>query len=329
LSRDDQPEKNPGRRIFVILNPEAGRGRARKLWPRISQTLRAAMNPADLQVVETQAPGEAVDLARWAVEKGYDIVAACGGDGTLHETVNGLARAGAAAGPGALMLLPAGTGNDFARSLGLPLDPIRVAQAMARSRTVNVDLGRAGNSYFVNVAGVGFDAEVAAEVNRGGKIVGGTLPYLWAVMKKLVTYRNAPLEIHLNQQVLRRRALLVAVGIASYYGGGLRILPGADLLDGRLDIIVGGDLGKLATLGLLPRLFSGSHVHHPLVELDRAAQVRIEGPDHLHVHADGEVIGRLPVEFACIPEGLRLILPETASLSLSRQQDALRRPPGA
>lgn len=323
----DGPEAAPGRRIFVILNPEAGRGRARKLWPRINESLRAAMNPADLQVVETQAPGEAVDLARWAVEKGYDIVAACGGDGTLHEVVNGLARAGAAAGPGALLVLPAGTGNDFSRSLGLPLDPVRVAQAMASHRTVNVDLGRAGNHFFVNVAGVGFDAEVAAEVNRGGKIVGGTLPYIWAVMKKLVTYRNAPLQIHFNQEVRRRRALLVAVGVAAYYGGGLQILPGADLQDGCLDICVGGDLGKLATLGLLPRLFSGSHIRHPLVELDRAVQVRIEGPDHLHVHADGEVIGRLPVEFACIPGGLRLILP--ASLPLSHQRDVFRHPPGA
>lgn len=329
MSTADQTDKAPGRRIFVILNPEAGRGRARKLWPHISQSLREAMNPTDLQVMETQGPGEAVDLARRAVEKGYDVVAACGGDGTLHETVNGLARAGAAAGPHALLLLPAGTGNDFARSLGLPLDPVRVAQAMARSRTVNVDLGQAGQSFFVNVAGVGFDAEVAAEVNRGGKIVGGTLPYIWAVMKKLATYRNAPLEIHLNQEVRRRRALLVAVGIASYYGGGLQILPEADLQDGYLDIIVGGDLGKLATLGLLPRLFSGSHVHHPLVEMGRAAQVRIEGPDHLHVHADGEVIGRLPVEFACIPAGLRLILPESASPALSRRENELRRPPGA
>lgn len=307
---DDGRAGSRPRRLFVIFNPTAGGGSARKLWPRIAVALQEAMGAIELTVAETNGPGEAAALAATAAGQEFDLMAVCGGDGTLHEAVNGLARVGAAAGPMAVLVLPAGTGNDFYRSLGLPMDPLWVAARMGRPNCVAVDLGQVGDRYFVNVAGVGFDAEVAAEVNRGSKAGGGSLPYVWAILKKLATYKNAPLTIRLDEDVLQRRALLVAIGVASYYGGGMRILPGADLQDGHLDICVGGDLSKLGTLGLLARVFSGQHVHHPQVEMARARRVRVEGPTHLHVHADGEVIGRLPMDFQCIPRGLLLALPE-------------------
>lgn len=301
-----------GQRVFVIVNPTSGRGRAKRLWPKVEEALAASLAPADLDKAFTTGTGEATILAQQAVAAGYAIIAVLGGDGTLHETVNGLVQAGAAGGPGALLVLPAGTGNDFSRTLGIPLDPIQVAASLSSARYEQVDLGLAGSRYFVNVAGIGFDAEVAAEVNRGGKIGGGMLPYMGAMLKKLFTYKNAPLQIKLDDRVLNRQSLLVAVGVAQYYGGGMQILPEASLQDGLLDVCIAGDLSRAAILGLFPRIFSGGHVHHPLVEITRSVGVRVAGPENLHVHADGEIVGRLPMEFRCLPAALRLLLPAAA-----------------
>src|SRR5690606_36871321 len=175
-------------------------GRVRRRWPAIYRRLVAAVG-TEPTVWFTEAPGHAVDLAREAAAGSYRWVAACGGDGTVHEVVNGLCRArfddGLDQAVPELLVIPAGTGNDFARSQGLPL---RVDEgidllAAGRLRPRWVDAGHVAGRYFVNVGGVGFDAEVAAEVNRIGKRLPGTATYVWALLKKLLTYRNETVVI--------------------------------------------------------------------------------------------------------------------------------------
>lgn len=286
----------------------------RRHWPALRRRLLAAVDSSPT-VWFTESPGHAEVLARAAARDGYAWVAACGGDGTVHEVVNGLCRARYEDDHGdevpALYVIPAGTGNDFVRSVGLPSDLNASLDLLARGGLAErwIDAGTVAGRYFVNVGGVGFDAEVAAEVNRAGKRLRGAAPYLWALLKKLVTYRNEAVSIDLDGMRLERRVLLVAVGVGSHYGGGMMILPGADPTDGRLDVCIGGDLSKFGTLSLLPRIFSGGHVRHPLVECLRARRVRVEGPRHLHVHADGEVVSKLPVEFQCIPRAVRILFP--------------------
>lgn len=296
------------------MNPTAGNGRVRRRWPGIQRRLAAALG-YEPEVWFTEGPGHAVELARAAAGGSYSWLAACGGDGTVHEVVNGLCRARFDDGMGeqvpALLVVPAGTGNDFARSQGLPITVDESLNLLAQGALQPrwIDAGHVAGRYFVNVGGVGFDAEVAAEVNRIGKRLPGAATYIWALLKKLVTYRNEGVVVEIGEQRLQQKILLLAVGIGRYYGGGMMILPEADPADGLLDACLGGDLSRLATLALLPRIFSGGHRGHPQVTFFRAERVRIDGPRRLHVHADGEVVGRLPVEFRCVPGAVRLLSP--------------------
>lgn len=297
----------------VILNPVAARGRIRRTWPRVEAALRkvAEWQP---DVWLSQRPGHAVELAQRAALEGYEWIAVAGGDGSVHEVVNGICKArfhhGVSEQYPSLVVIPAGTGNDFARSLGLPRDPVTAAAGLASTQVDLIDVGQVGDNYFANIAGTGFDAEVAADVNRGGKRAGGALPYVWSVLKKLFSYHNQQLRIELDGQVIDQKCLLVAVGLSPYYAGGMHILPNADPRDGYFDVCVCGDLRKLDVLSLLPRIFSGGHVGYPGVEFYRARHVRIEGPQRLHVQADGEIVGSLPIEFSCLPKALRVIKPD-------------------
>jgi len=286
----------------------------RRRWPEIHRRLVAAVG-AEPDVWFTEAPGHAVDLARSAAAGPYHWLAACGGDGTVHEVVNGLCRArfddGRDRAVPSLLVIPAGTGNDFARSQGLPLKVDEGLQLLEAGRLQLrwVDAGHVAGRYFINVGGVGFDAEVAAETNRIGKRLPGAGPYVLALFKKLLTYRNERVVIEAGGRRLEQKVLLVAVGTGRYYAGGMMILPQADPADGLLDACIGGDLSRLGTLVLLTRIFSGGHQGHPKISFLRADRIRIDGPRHLHVHADGEVVGRLPVEFRVVPGAVPLLHP--------------------
>lgn len=296
----------------VILNPVAAQGRILRVWPKIKAALLQVL-PQRPDVWESQHPGHAVELAQRAALEGYEWIAVCGGDGTVHEVVNGICRArfhhGLQGQHPSLTVIPAGTGNDFARSLGIPLNAVTAALGLSEPVNDTIDVGRVGDHYFANIAGAGFDAEVAAEVNRSGKKAGGALPYVWGVIKKLFVYQNQDLRIQLDDQILDRRALLVAVGISPYYAGGMHILPKADPRDGLFDVCICGDLRRIEVLSLLPRIFSGGHVGHRQVEFYRARKVKISGSANLHVQADGEIVGKLPVEFECLPGTLRVVKP--------------------
>lgn len=300
----------------VILNPVAAQGRIRRQWPQIEAAITGVIGKKP-DVWVSQRPGHATDLAKRAALEGYTWVAVCGGDGSVHEVVNGLFSARAPhsniSDAPALIVIPAGTGNDFARSLGMPINALQVVSGLSDPVADVIDIGQVGKYYFANIGGAGFDAEVAADVNRKGIKTGGALPYVLSVLKKMIVYENQDIQIVLDGKVIERRSLLVAVGIMPYYAGGMHILPGADPQDGLLDVCVCGDLGKLQILSLLPRIFSGGHVGHPLVEFYRAKTVRIQGPSRLHVQADGEIVGNLPIEFRCLPKALKIIKPSLVS----------------
>jgi diacylglycerol kinase (ATP) len=284
-------------RSLVIVNPVAGGGRARRAVPTILATLERTGVISEVQY--SRHPGDAEDLARRAAAEGLAPVIGVGGDGTLQEIVNGLLTA---ADPPPLGIVPAGSGNDFARGLGLPLAARHAAALIAGARAVAVDLGRSGGRYYLNVAGVGFDAEVAAAVARGGR-----WRYLAATVRNLWRYRNQPLVVHVDGEVVARRALLVAVANGPCYAGGMRICPDARPSDGLLDVCVIGDVTRLEILRLLPGVFFGRHARHPKVEFRRSRVVRIEGPPGTRAHVDGESCGTVPVEFRAVPAALRVL----------------------
>lgn len=295
--------KSNGR--LYIVNPAAGGGRARRVWRRF--LARAA--PAEVCFTEGPGHGEALALA--ACSEGRAELIAVGGDGTLSEVINGCMRAAAqgAAAP-AVGVIPCGTGNDFARGLGLPLAPAAALSAYKQCTTVPLDVGQIGDRFFVNVAGFGFDAAVAADVlKRTGARPAGTAVYLISVARVLKRYRPRKLHIVADGTPITGRFLFGAIGNGSVYGGGMRVCPRAKTADGRLDLCLAGDLGPVETLANLISVYRGRHVSHPKCSYRHVQHLVVEGDPDVAVHADGEVIGTLPIEVRVVPRALRLLKP--------------------
>jgi YegS/Rv2252/BmrU family lipid kinase len=260
------------------------------------------------EVAYTTGPGHAVELARGAAASGRAPIVGVGGDGTLHEIVNGLL---AVSNPSAALgVIPAGTADDFAHTHGLPRIPEAAAEGVVTGAERRIDVGMCGDRYFLNAGGVGFDAQVAATVNTYRPAwMRGALPYVLGTLFELGRYRNRDLEIHLDDRVLRQRCLLVAVANGCRYGGGMLIAPPADPSDGLLDVCVGGDFGRWEAVAMLRSVFSGAHLRHPKVALYRSREVRIVSTTDARVQADGEDLGRAPASFKVCPGALRLLAP--------------------
>jgi len=295
------------RRIFVIVNPVAGRGRGRRAWTVVGPALR----DAGIRYEETfeEEPGQAIPIAEDATRAGYDVIVAVGGDGTVHEVVNGIMRAGVKEQP-AVAIIPGGTGNDFARAVGIPKDPLAAGRLLLSGARRRVDIGQVNERYFVGISGVGFDAEVAAKVNRWPKWVGGTTVYVAAILSMLVTYSLAPTRIVLDGREERLRLFLLAAANTPWYGGGMYMAPHARADDGYLEVITARDLGKLETLGLLPKVFSGAHLGHRKVAHQAVREVRVESDVRLSIHADGETVGQVPAVFRAVPGAIEVIVPD-------------------
>jgi diacylglycerol kinase (ATP) len=301
------------RRIAVILNPASGRGQGARRRVDLEQMLARmatdmASNGTEWKILETTGAGSAGALARRAVEEGANVVAAAGGDGTLNEVVNGMVGidAGAACG-----LLPLGTGNDFARHIRLGTDLERAVHTLFHGAPQPVDLGRAGDRWFINIAGCGFDALVADRINRGIRNLHGTAAYVAAVCQCLLTLRAAHLTLTLDGQTLTADALMCSVANASCYGGGMRIAPEARIDDGLFDICLLRDAGRLEFLRAFPRVFKGTHITHPKVTMLRAVEVTIQSDPPLPILIDGDVVGTTPVTFTLHPHALPILMPSS------------------
>lgn len=270
---------------------------------------------ARAEVVRTDAPGSAETLSARGLREGFAPIVAVGGDGSVHEVVNGLLRArlgGAPDAPGAspppeFGVVPTGSGNDFARAARVPADIGRAVRAILEGPRRSVDAARCGDRAFVNAASVGFDAEVAGIVARAGRLLRSTGPLLYplAVARAVPRYAVRPMRIDVDGTTLERRALLVAVANGPFYGGGFRICPEADPGDGWLDVLVLGDLTLLQAIRLLPRLRAGTHVGDAKVEHFRARAVRVSGVT-APIQLDGEPAGAAPADFGLMAGALCL-----------------------
>lgn len=294
-------------RVYVIVNPAAGRGRAVRAWQKVAPALRDAGLVCD-EVLEDR-PQLAIPLAETAAARGYDIVVAAGGDGTVHEVVNGLMRADETARP-ALAIIPGGTGNDFARAVGVSQDPLAAGRLLLAAVRRRVDIGQVNERYFASISGVGFDAEVAHEVNTWPKWIGGTTVYMAAILRMLVTFSPVQATVTLDGQTREVPMFLLAAANSPWYAGGMYMAPPARLDDGTLEVILAGDLTKLETLRVLPKVFSGEHLKHPKVFHASAREIRVESTTPLWIHADGETVGRAPAVFRVIPRALDVIVPD-------------------
>ena len=311
-------------KTLVVLNPMAAHGAAAKIFPQVEQALRGA--GMDFQVAPTRAPLHAVELAADAPRQGYDRIIAVGGDGIVHEVVNGLMRASSEGETIALGIIPLGTGNDFIKSLPPPLNPGQTRDdwklAIPRATSPNtalVDVGKitvdvptAGvphPHYFMNGTDVGFGALVAKAI-RGISLT-GMAAYLLAVMQVLADYGLPRIKLTLDDsQVIELNTTLTAVTNGRCFGSSFWLTPMAEITDGELNVIIAQALGRVGILRIIPQLMSGTHLNHPAVTFKTARKVVIESADPLIMEADGEMpfraARRMTVEI--LPKRLRVMV---------------------
>ncbi|MDA8194336.1 MAG: diacylglycerol kinase family lipid kinase [Thermaerobacter sp.] len=282
----------------LILNPAAGSGRALAVYDK----LKPFINEAHVEVFRTQRPGHATELAREVAQLDDMTVISLGGDGTHHEVINGLLPAGRAT----FAVIPAGTGNDFARVLHYPPTPVEQLTLALKGPTRKLDIGMVGDQYFLTVSGIGFDAEVANWVNARPKRGNGTWIFVRGVFRHLLFYRAQPLTVALGEARRQELTFMIAVGNTRYYAGGMKICPDADPQDGLFQVVWVEAISPFAVLPLLVRVFGGSHVRHRRVKTFMVPRLAVDAPEHLWVHADGELIGHPPVTFRTVPEAIRV-----------------------
>jgi diacylglycerol kinase (ATP) len=282
-------------RARIILNPTAGGGRARRMSEHILVGMERRGIRAD--IVATTAPREGVRLGLEAARAGMDLVVAAGGDGTVHETANGLLQAlfQGVDGP-VLGVLPVGSGNDFAKLVG-PLDDLdRSLDILVDGEVRRFDAAHAewegAEHRFINAAGTGIDVEVVRHiVRRRGRPSPGVSRYLSAVLRALVSYDPVRLRIAMDGHVVERDTMIIAVANGRCIGGSFWVCPAAEPDDGLFDICIVNRVSIPGALRALPLIMRGKHEKHPKVEMYRASQVRIEalGPEPLFFQMDGEL----------------------------------------
>ena len=268
-------------RSLAIVNPAAGKGIGAKVVSTLAADL--AESGLSVDVVTTPAPGEAARLASHAVEDGYEQVIAVGGDGTAMEVANGLVGTDTA-----LALYPIGSGNDFSRALGYPRQRKQVGAFIASARARRIDVGECNGRIFLNAAGVGIDGYVAERVLAASRIVGPTLGYLVGALVGIATYRPRQMRITIDGEVREGPHMMVAACNGTYFGSGMRVAPDAKLDDGVFDIIVGGDLGRWASLVALAKIYRGTHVDGKTILAIRGTSLDVDLPQELTMQADGE-----------------------------------------
>lgn len=293
----------------VIANPVAGRGKAARGAALLTSALEERGAEASLSV--TGKRGDAESMAREAVDAGADRIVACGGDGTVHETVNGIMASGEKAAGVSLGVLSAGRCNDLSYALGLPKKPAAAVRGLLENRVRPIDLGRVGDRYFSTIATLGFDSEVSEYVDTGRhpSFLRGSASYLYAAFVKLYRYSHVDVTLRGDFGEFSGSLFLAATGNTDRYGGRIRITPGAKPDDGVLDVCMVRIASKLEILRMIPSTFGGGHVRHPAVSLERTHRLEIESGGPLWVWADGERLGQTPATIEVVPGALRVMVP--------------------
>ncbi|MCW2635819.1 MAG: putative sphingosine/diacylglycerol kinaselike enzyme [Blastococcus sp.] len=288
--------------VAVLVSPTAGRGRAGVLTDDVLATFRSAGLSARLlpATTGTHAERQAAD----AVAGGAGAIVAVGGDGTVHAALQAVAGTAAA-----LAVVPAGTGNDLVRALGIPADGLAAARAAAEDLAAGafrtIDAGRTGDRWWATVLCCGFDSAVSDRANRL-RWPKGRRRYDIAVLAELARLRPVELTMVLDGETHTLPVTMVAVGNTPWYGGGMKVCPAADPTDGLFDVTVVGATSRLELLRTKPRLTAGTHVEHPMVTVHRACRVELSAIG-VTTYADGEPVAPLPAVAECVRGALTVV----------------------
>jgi diacylglycerol kinase (ATP) len=282
-------------RVTLIVNPQAGRRSGVRVGAEAERAILA--HGWEVTRLLTQAAGDGRRLAREAAAEA-DLVVGVGGDGTLSELLNGLRGTGVPCG-----LVPCGTGNDFARAVGIAPEPAAAVQQILRGGPHRVDLGHlvGVETRFVNAVGVGFDAAVAERINRRRRLTGGLVAYLPSITAELAHLKRLEATVQVDGERFEGSWLLVAVANGTSYGAGLKIAPHARCDDGLLDVVLVEQTGRADVLRSLRLVMRGAHESHPKVRMLQGRWVSIEAETPSPALVDGDVIAQTPLEIEVEP----------------------------
>ncbi len=297
--------------VALVANPRAGRGKVARELPRLLRALNEA--GVDSELFETRHPGHASELAREAAERGFETVAAVGGDGTVNEVANGLIVDDEAVGSAALGVVAAGSGADFARTWDLPAHAGSLDGVVGDTQPLDVgkltcttDDGTVVR-YFVNVAEAGMAADTVELAERLPRWLGRSR-YLIAFWPTLIRFKKREMTVRAGTSSHVGPAHNALVANARYFGGGMHISPHSDPADGEFDLQV--NIGpKRQSLTLVPKIFKGSHLPDPRIVQMSGVAGSIEAETPMRVEADGELIGVTPMQWEVLPGLLRLRVP--------------------
>jgi YegS/Rv2252/BmrU family lipid kinase len=286
--------------VCLIVNPHAGGGRAMRLLPGVEAALRG-MGRA-FRVEPTASMEHARELARGARDAG-EIVAAMGGDG-ITGAVAGELRGGS----GLLAILPGGRGNDFARKLGIPHDPVEACELLETGAERRVDLADAGGTAFLGILSAGFDSDVN-EIANTTRLPLGTNVYLYGALRALAAWKHAYWTVEIDGEEIGYAGYSVAVSNSGVFGGGMWLVPDASLDDGLLDIVLIREQGRIRYLRGLGRVFKGTHLQDPALALLHGSEVTFRADRPFTAFADGDPVAPLPLTVRVLPGALRVVAP--------------------
>jgi len=293
-----------GRKFFLIVNLIAGHGRCKEIFPRVREEIDRRGIEYDLHY--TNEPLEATDVCRMGLEAGFTHIVAMGGDGTINEVANGLRGTDAV-----LCVIPAGNGNDFVRTMGMPADPIAALDILGGDHVRTIDLGFvADDRCVINGLGVGLDAQVARDVMAMERLR-GVPAYLSAAVRQVFKFKAFPVTLEVEGWKLEVDCLSLGIANGPFCGGGFKLAPNASVDDGLIDIAAISDFPKLERLIRLPQARAGKHLSLSEVHYKQVTEVTVSSPGKLVAHIDGEPY-RLPREsftVRVLPDALNVLVP--------------------
>ena len=272
----------------------------------------------EIDAQESRDAQHLLTLARQAAAEKPDAIVSLGGDGTHHYVLNGMVGSEIPLG-----IIPAGSGNDFAKGLGIPTQARAAAEVLCAGNIRRIDLGRAGNSVYGCIAGAGFDSVVTRYANERVRHLRGPWAYAWSILRCLKSYRPEPLKIVSDVQEFLGEVIFAVVGNNVSYGGGIHLTPRAKLDDGLLDVCIVPYMGKLEFLRWVPRAYRGEHLKHPRIIYFQARKVSLSTTSRLELFGDGEFMQELPATIEIVPRALPVIVPVTSSPHSTTTRDAI------
>jgi YegS/Rv2252/BmrU family lipid kinase len=288
------------RTFALLVNPASAGGRALKALPTVHEVLDGAK--ATYRTVTTRSIDHAYDEALRAVEAGETVVA-LGGDGLLRPVAGALKGTDSS-----LAIVPCGRGNDLARMLGVPTDPGEAARLAVEGQERLIDVANVEGTPYMGVASFGFDSD-ANRIANEAKLVKGDAVYVYAALRTLATWKAARFSVIIDGARHEFTGCTVAVGNSKVYGGGMYVLPDAEIDDGKLDVMFVKEASKPRLLALLPRVFKGTHGTSDLVEFHRGQEIEVSSDRPFAIYADGDPIGATPAIMRVERRSLRVIAP--------------------